>query len=150
MEMPAKKLKIQPGFNQTTAKLSCLLKYQASTHNNEEGTMVNTPYKITHILLMATLTGISGLASAHVISEEDHHAFEHKYSERCQKKAKAKTQDGTIDAATVAMCDCIALEESKRITIQEVKKYLREDKMPMSLIMKSSGATYNCSNKQFP
>jgi hypothetical protein len=98
---------------------------------------------------LALLPAFAGAARAHVISEEDHHAFEHKYSERCQKKEKANAAPGADQSAIAALCDCIAEEESKRLTIQEVKKYLREDKVPISLIMKSTGARYNCS-KKFP
>ncbi len=97
----------------------------------------------------AILLAAAAPAFAHVISAEDHHAFEHKYSAHCLEREKAKAAPGTDEKALAALCDCIAQEESKRLTIEEVKKYLRENKMPISLIMKSTGATYNCT-KKFP
>jgi hypothetical protein len=102
-------------------------------------------------LSLALLLAATG-AQAHVVSEEDHHAFEHKYSEHCLKKEKEKLAEGaTLDLkAIAASCDCIAQEESKRLTSQEVKKYLRENKLPISLVMKSTGASFNCAPKQFP
>ena len=95
---------------------------------------------------LALFGGAAG-AEAHVISEEDHHAFEHKYSAYCQEREKDAAGPNADVKAITALCDCIALEESKRLTIQEVRKYLRENKMPISLIMKSTGATYNCTKK---
>ncbi|HYE37096.1 hypothetical protein [Methylocaldum sp.] len=88
-------------------------------------------------------------ALAHVISEEDHHAFEHKYADMCVKKEKANpnrviTSD---DSPIVNLCECIALEESKRLTIDEVKKFLRENKYPMSLLIKAGQAENICSQK---
>jgi len=88
-------------------------------------------------------------ALAHVISEEDHHAFEHKYADMCVKKEKANptrviTSD---DSPLISLCECIAQEESKRLTIEEVKKFLRENKYPMSLLIKAGQAENICSQK---
>lgn len=88
-------------------------------------------------------------ASAHVISEEDHHAFEHKYADICIKEERAKpnrviTSD---DSPIVKMCECIAQEESKRLTIDEVKKFLRENKFPVSLLIKAGQAENICYQK---
>lgn len=92
--------------------------------------------------------------NAHVISEEDHHAFEHKYADMCvakEKKARAQqwgnAQKDADDPATRKLCDCIALEESKRLTIGEVKKFLRENKYPMSLMIKAGQAEQVCAQK---
>lgn len=88
-------------------------------------------------------------ASAHVISEEDHHAFEHKYADKCVKEEKARpnrviTSD---DSPIINMCECIAQEESKRLTIDEVKKFLRENKYPVSLLIKAGQAENICYQK---
>lgn len=104
----------------------------------------------TSLLGALALAAFSAGALGHVISEEDHHAFEHKYSSQCQERQKAAAGPNVDIKAVAAQCDCIALEESKRLTIQEVKKYLQQNKMPISLIMKSTGAAYNCNSKQFP
>lgn len=87
--------------------------------------------------------------SAHVISEEDHHSFEHKYADMCIKREKAKpnrviTSD---DSPIIKMCECIAQEESKRLTIDEVKKFLRENKYPVSLLIKAGQAENICYQK---
>src|SRR5690554_2444714 len=67
----------------------------------------------------------SASVSAHIVSEEDHHAFEHKYTDMCIKKEKEKstrviTND---DSSIIEMCECIAKEESKRLTSAEVRKF---------------------------
>lgn len=100
-------------------------------------------------VVSAGLVAAAAPAGAHVISAEDHHAFEHKYAAHCLERERAKAAPGSDEKALAALCDCIAQEESKRLTIEEVKKYLRENKMPISLIMKSTGAAYNCT-KKFP
>jgi hypothetical protein len=89
-------------------------------------------------------------ALAHVVSEEDHHAFEHKYADMCIKKEKAKpnrviTSD---DSSIIDMCECIAKEESKRLTSGEVKKFLRENKYPVSLLIKAGQAENFCYQKR--
>jgi YesN/AraC family two-component response regulator len=99
--------------------------------------------------LITALSVFSTSALSHVISEEDHHAFEHKYADMCVKKEKANpnrviTSD---DSAIVNMCECIAQEESKRLTIDEVKKFLRENKYPVSLLIKAGQAENICAQK---
>jgi hypothetical protein len=99
-------------------------------------------------LIIATCL-FSASALAHVISEEDHHAFEHKYADMCVKKEKANpnrviTSD---DSPIINLCECIAQEESKRLTIDEVKKFLRENKYPVSLLIKAGQAENICSQK---
>jgi len=85
------------------------------------------------------------VVEAHVISEEDHHAFEHKFAGMCVEKEKQTLKgSGVLLSEVEAVCDCIAKEESKRITIEEVRKFVREGKYPASLMMKSNAATYAC------
>jgi hypothetical protein len=87
-------------------------------------------------------------ARAHVISEADHHAFEHKFAEMCVEKEKAKAQARAVNEMAVAeLCECIAKEESKRLTIEEVRKFVKENKYPVSLMIKSNAATYTCIKK---
>lgn len=100
--------------------------------------------------LIAASYIFSANASAHVISEEDHHAFEHKYADICVNKEK-KNPSRVItsdDSAITKLCECIAKEESKHITIDEVKKFLRENKYPVSLMMKAGQAEYICSQSK--
>jgi len=90
-------------------------------------------------------TALAGPSGAHVISEEDHHAFEHKFAEMCVDREKSVMKgSGVMLSEVTEMCDCIAKEESKRITIEEVRKFVREGKYPASLMMKSNAATYTC------
>lgn len=91
----------------------------------------------------------SGSAWSHVISEEDHHAFEHKYTEMCIAKEKGKSHQviTSDDTALIALCECIAQEESKRLTIEEVKKFLKENKYPVSLMIKAGQAENVCRSK---
>lgn len=104
---------------------------------------------------IATLGFFSANAFAHVISPEDHHAFEHKYSDFCVKKELAlrkkenKTvgNPGYVDEGLQKLCDCIAQEESKTLTKDEVRKFVRENKYPMSLMMKAGQAEEVCSKK---
>ena len=96
-------------------------------------------------------TALAGPSSAHVISEEDHHAFEHKFAEMCVEREKSVMKgSGVLLSEVTEMCGCIAKEESKRITIEEVRKFVREGKYPVSLMMKSNAATYTCVQKKTP
>ncbi len=85
-------------------------------------------------------------AFAHVVSEEDHHAFEHKYADLCVAREKANPQRviTSDDAPLTALCECIAREESKRLTSEEVRKFLRENKYPVSLMIKAGQAESVC------
>jgi hypothetical protein len=83
-------------------------------------------------------------AGAHVISEADHHAFEHKFTEMCINKERARGGNG---AAVASLCECVAKEESKRLTVQEVRKFVKENKYPVSLMIKSDLADYTCEKK---
>jgi hypothetical protein len=104
--------------------------------------------------IIALLCLCSGKANAHVVSPEDHHAFEHKYADFCvnkemalRKKQNINTGNSGPDDALVKLCDCIAMEESKTLTKAEVKKFVREGKYPMSLMMKAGQAEAICSKK---
>lgn len=99
-------------------------------------------------ILMLALPLMAQPARAHVISEEDHHAFEHKFAEMCVEREKQAMKGSGVPLSEVqAVCDCIAKEESKRITIEEVRKFVKEGKYPASLMMKSNAATYACVPK---
>jgi hypothetical protein len=105
-----------------------------------------TPLSTTTVItiLIAALSH-SGIGWAHVISEADHHAFEHKFTEMCVDKEKARTRPATVtDDAIVTLCECIAKEESKRLTVEEVRKFVKENKYPVSLMIKSNAASYAC------
>lgn len=107
----------------------------------------STSHPYPGLLLIAALA-LPVTAQAHVISEADHHAFEHKFAEMCVEKEKQSLKgSGVYLSEVVALCECIAQEESKRITIEEVRKFVREDKYPASLMMKSNAATYTCLQK---
>ncbi len=104
---------------------------------------------------LAALSFFSAGAFGHVISPEDHHAFEHKYSELCvkkelalrQKENKTSSNAGYVDDSLKKLCDCIAQEESKSLTKEEVRKFIRENKYPMSLMIKAGQAEETCSRK---
>lgn len=102
------------------------------------------------LISLAFLVGLFSMsANAHVISEEDHHAFEHKYAEMCVKKEKAALKGSVIDLPALnTLCECIAKEESKSLTLGEVKKFLRENKYPVSLMMKADAAANICGKKK--
>ncbi len=123
-------------------------------HSNSSLPVVNAvktqtkPFVISLRVLMLALPLIAQTTQAHVISEEDHHAFEHKFAEMCVEKEKqAMKGSGVLLSEVQAVCDCIAREESKRITIEEVRKFVKEGKYPASLMMKSNAATYACVPK---
>lgn len=123
-------------------------------HSNSSLPVVNAvktqtkPFVISLRVLMLALPFIAQTTQAHVISEEDHHAFEHKFAEMCVEKEKqAMKGSGVLLSEVQAVCECIAKEESKRITIEEVRKFVKEGKYPASLMMKSNAATYACVPK---
>jgi hypothetical protein len=93
-----------------------------------------------------TILALPAGAGAHVISEADHHAFEHKFTDMCVKKEKAR--GGGDEAALTKLCECVAREESKRLTVQEVRKFVNENKYPVSLMIKSDLADYNCEHNK--
>ncbi len=96
-------------------------------------------------VLFALAVLLAAPVQAHFISEADHHAFEHKFTEMCIEKEKQALQgSGVLLSEVTAVCDCIAKEESKRITPDEVRKFVIEGKYPASLMMKSNAATYTC------
>ncbi|MGI9211110.1 MAG: hypothetical protein ACR2HF_01445 [Methylococcaceae bacterium] len=88
-------------------------------------------------------------ARSHVVSEEDHHAFEHKYADVCvaREKANPRRVNTSDDSPLVALCHCIALEESKHLTSEEVRKFLRENKYPVSLMIKAGQAESICGTQ---
>jgi hypothetical protein len=100
--------------------------------------------------LMAGLCILSTNTLAHVISEEDHHAFEHKYADICVKKELKRQGNGSgyVDEALSKLCTCIAEEQSKHLTLAEVKRFLQKNEYPVSLMIKADHAEYVCSQKK--
>ncbi len=109
----------------------------------------------TLLIGLAALCFFSSGTFAHVISPEDHHAFEHKYSDMCvnkelalrKKENKTGGNVGYVDESLKKLCDCIAQEESKNLTKDEVRKFVRENKYPMSLMIKAGQAEETCSKQ---
>jgi YesN/AraC family two-component response regulator len=96
-------------------------------------------------LLWGALGAVATGAAAHEVSENDHHAFEHKYAEQCI----ARESRGNADPTTVReLCECIAKEESKRLTYDEVRKFVHENKYPVSLLIKNDAAVSVCAGQK--
>lgn len=99
-------------------------------------------------ILHALIVPATGFAMAPV-SEENHQQFEKKFSEMCIEKEKKDMQgSGVLLSEVVSMCECIAREESKRVTSAEVKEFVFDNQYPASLMMKSNAATYTCVEAQ--
>ena len=82
---------------------------------------------------------------ANKVSEEDHHAFEQKFAKACVEQEKTKLKGSGVYLAEVeAVCACIAREESERLTSEEVKEYMIDERTPISLIMKKNAAANVC------
>ena len=100
--------------------------------------------------LSALLSGAAVILSAPAfankpVGPEDHQKFEKKFAEMCIDKEKADLKgSGVLLSEVVSVCECIAREESKRVTSEEVKEFVIEGKYPASLMMKSNAATYTC------
>ena len=83
------------------------------------------------------------------VSEENHKQFEKKFAEMCvENEKKAMQGSGVLLAEVITMCECIAREESKRVTSEEVTQFVFENQYPASLMMKSNAATYTCVEAQ--
>lgn len=98
-------------------------------------------------LAMMTIS-LSGLANGPV-TEEEHKTFERKFADMCIEKEKANLKgSGVLLSEVTSICECIAREESKRVTAGEVREFVAEGKYPASLMMKSNAATYVCLQNQ--
>jgi hypothetical protein len=83
------------------------------------------------------------------VSEENHKQFEKKFADMCvENEKKAMQGSGVLLAEVVSVCECIAREESKRVTSEEVTQFVFENQYPASLMMKSNAATYTCVEAQ--
>lgn len=101
--------------------------------------------KLSQVLLAALLSLPAVSFAAKPVSEEDHRAFEQKFAEMCVENEKAQLKgSGVLLEEVKTVCNCIAKEESKRVTAAEVQEFVREGKYPASLMMKSNAATYAC------
>ncbi|MFM8330888.1 MAG: hypothetical protein ACKN9T_04310 [Candidatus Methylumidiphilus sp.] len=85
----------------------------------------------------------------------DHQAFEKKYADMCvnQELALRKQEHpnsgnaGVADEGLSTLCNCIAREESKRLTKAEARKFVQENEYPMSLMIKAGQAEEACAKK---
>lgn len=85
------------------------------------------------------------LAESAPVSEENHRAFEKKFAEMCiEQEKEAMKGSGVLMSEVTSVCECIAREESKRVTSDEVREFVIEGRYPASLMMKSNAATYTC------
>ncbi|MDD1650388.1 MAG: hypothetical protein LUO80_08345 [Methylococcaceae bacterium] len=98
------------------------------------------------VLLFGTTLILSSSASAtNPVNEEAHQSFEKKFAEMCIEKEKSDLKgSGVLLSEVTSVCECIAREESKRVTGEEVREFVIEGKYPASLMMKSNAATYTC------
>ena len=93
-------------------------------------------------LFLALASGTSSATG--VVSEEDHRSFERRFTDLCVDKEKQDLKGtGVLLSEVIGVCECIAQEESKRVTPEEVRE-VKEGNYPASLMMKSNAATYNC------
>ena len=93
---------------------------------------------------VAFVAPMVGWANAPVTTA-DHQAFERKFAEMCIAKEKADLKgSGVLLSEVTTVCECIAREESQRVTAEEVKEFVGQGKYPASLMMKSNAATYTC------
>lgn len=93
-------------------------------------------------LFLALMTGICSATG--VVSEEDHRSFERRFTDLCVDKEKQDLKgSGVLLSEVISVCECIAQEESKRVTPEEVRE-VKEGNYPASLMMKSNAATFNC------
>ena len=114
--------------------------------------MMKNKYKKTYsafkLIALFVVAGFSYQASANTyVNKEDHGTFERRFADMCVEKEKADLKgSGVLLAEVISLCECIALEESKRVTSEEVRE-VKEGHFPASLMMKSNAATYSCVNK---
>lgn len=110
--------------------------------------MTQTSSRIRQLIVPLVLLPLTVLAKPPV-SEENHQQFEKKFAEMCvENEKKAMQGSGVLLAEVVSMCECIAKEESKRVTSEEVTQFVFENQYPASLMMKSNAATYTCVEAQ--
>ena len=97
-------------------------------------------------LLGGLIIGLAPVwAGADEVSDENHRAFERKFADMCIEKEKSAMKgSGVLLSEVTSVCECIAREESKRVTKAEVREFVQEDRYPASLMMKSNAATYVC------
>jgi len=110
--------------------------------------MIHTPRLLRSLLIPMLWLPMATLAKPPV-SEENHKQFEKKFAEMCvENEKKAMQGSGVLLTEVVSMCECIAREESKRVTSEEVTQFVFENQYPASLMMKSNAATYTCVEAQ--
>lgn len=101
------------------------------------------------LALLASLAFASAAQATPPVSPENHQQFEKKFSEMCiEQEKKSMKGSGVLLSEVVSVCECIAREESKRVTSEEIKEFVFENQYPASLMMKSNAATYTCVQAQ--
>ena len=112
-------------------------------------TMNQLPTVLTALLLGAGLCQSPAVLADAPVDQESHRAFERKFADMCIEKEKADLKgSGVLLSEVTSVCECIAREESKRVTSAEVREFVVEGKYPASLMMKSNAATYVCLQNQ--
>ena len=98
------------------------------------------------LFLVSLLMGsVPAFAEPAPVSEDNHRAFEKKFAEMCiEQEKEAMKGSGVLITEVTSVCECIAREESKRVTSDEVREFVIEGRYPASLMMKSNAATYTC------
>jgi len=84
------------------------------------------------------------------VTEEEHQAFIKKYTEMCIKR-EHKNKGTVVTSEDVAMnqlCECVARDESKHLTAEEVRKFVNQNEYPVSLMIKADSAAYHCTHPQ--
>ena len=110
--------------------------------------MIYAPTLRRALLLPLLMLPLVSIAKAPV-SEENHKQFEKKFADMCvENEKKAMQGSGVLLSEVISMCECIAREESKRVTSEEVAQFVFENQYPASLMMKSNAATYTCVEAQ--
>ncbi|QFY43441.1 hypothetical protein F6R98_13105 [Candidatus Methylospira mobilis] len=108
-----------------------------------------TVYIAAALLSIGTLWCSSASANKPV-TEEEHQAFVKKYTEMCIKR-EHKNKGSVVTSEDVAMnqlCECVARDESKHLTAEEVRKFVNQNEYPVSLMIKADSAAYHCTHPQ--
>lgn len=99
--------------------------------------------------VMANTFWCSSASANKPVTEEEHQAFTKKYIDMCIKREHKNrgTVVTTDDVAMNQLCECVAKEESKHLTAEEVRKFLKQNEYPVSLMIKADSAAYNCTHQ---
>jgi len=112
--------------------------------------MQSKKHVYTAALLSISALWYSSASANKPVTEEEHRAFVKKYSEMCIKR-EHKNRGTVVTSDDVAMnqlCECVAKEESKHLTAEEVRKFVNQNEYPVSLMIKADSAAYTCTHQQ--